>query len=93
MTGCGRRPHGKEEVGFNLLRGTLFLVGATMAQDAARPVLMACVWLAGMSALQADAALEQMRSIDTSPGSAICENCIDMFRCPMDERRKKEESP
>jgi len=34
----------------------------------------------GMSALQANSAPDQMRMIDTSPGSAICENCIDMFR-------------
>ena len=36
---------------FNLLGGALFLVGATVAQDATRPVLMAlggCVWLGGI---------------------------------------------
>lgn len=34
----------------------------------------------GMSAMQADAAINQMRMMDTSPGSAVCENCIHMFR-------------
>ena len=34
----------------------------------------------GMSAADANAALEQMRRMDTSPGSAVCENCIHMFR-------------
>lgn len=34
----------------------------------------------GMSAAQADAALANMRVMDTSPGSAVCENCIHMFR-------------
>ncbi len=34
----------------------------------------------GMSAMQADAALMQMQMMDTSPGSAVCQNCIRMFK-------------
>ena len=34
----------------------------------------------GMSPTQADAAINQMRMMDTSPGSAVCANCIHMFR-------------
>ena len=34
----------------------------------------------GMSPMQADAALMQMQTMDTSPGSAVCQNCIHMFK-------------